>query len=362
LPFRGYPRFTCNGLKGIEDKMSNRQYLTAVLNGETPDVTPFSIYSWMMDDPKSARWQRAVDQGLGLSHDCRTVRFIEHGVQNVNEKMTVNGDRHSVHRKVTPIGTLQQIYINGWLREHYIKTPADYKIMQWVVEHTELLPQHEEYAKAEEFVGERGVTIINGSRTPIMSINVDWAGTEQFCLDMALEVPELHDLFAARKKTFMEETRLIAAGPGRFVRWGENLATSMYGPRRYEQFLMSVYNEAVPIMERGGKRAMVHYDGPLNALAPNIAAAPFHVVESLTEPPEGDMMYDDCRRLWPEKVFWGNFNVGLYASSEQEIREAVIAKRNRAGKKGFALEISEELPANWEAVVPIILETLRELR
>jgi hypothetical protein len=315
----------------------------------------------MIDDPTSARWQRALDLGLGLSVDCRTVRHIEHGVQTISEKKEIDGKQHAIQRKVTPVGTIQQVHVNWWLQEHYLKTPQDYKVMQWVVEHTEVVPQYEEFQKAEAFAGDRGVVVINSTRTPMMIINVDWAGTEQFCLDMALEVPELFDLFEARKKLFEQETRLIAAGPGQFVRWGENLAMDMYGPARYERFLVSVYREMAPLLEKTGKRILVHYDGPLSVLAQNIAHAPFHVVESLTEPPEGDMMYDHCRRLWPDKVFWGNFNVGLYARPAEEIRQAVIDKRNRAGKRGFALEISEDLPANWESAAPIILDTLDKL-
>ena len=72
-----------------------------------------------------------------------------------------------------------------------------------------------------------------------MSINVDWAGTQQFCLDVAMEVPELFDLYEARKKLILEEFRLIAEGPGRFVKIWENLTISMLGPKRYEELLLS---------------------------------------------------------------------------------------------------------------------------
>jgi hypothetical protein len=36
--------------------------------------------------------------------------------------------------------------------------------------------------------------------------------------------------------------------------------------------------------------------------------------------------------------------------------------RERAGKKAFAFEVSEDLPRNWEKSFPIVLETLKELR
>ena len=115
------------------------------------------------------------------------------------------------------------------------------------------------------------------------------------------------------------------------------------------------------MLEAADKRVMVHYDGALNVIADRIAAAPFHMIESLTEPPEGDMTYDLCRAAWPDKVFWANINVDLYAQPEDILRQAVIDKRQRAGKKALAFEISEDLPANWQETIPVVLDTLKDL-
>ena len=59
---------------------------------------------------------------------------------------------------------------------------------RWIVEHTELKPLYEEFAKADAAAGDYGLALVTGSRSPAMSINMDWAGTEQFCIDLALGV------------------------------------------------------------------------------------------------------------------------------------------------------------------------------
>jgi len=41
--------------------------------------------------------------------------------------------------------------------------------------------------------------------------------------------------------------------------------------------------------------------------------------------------------------------------------QEVIAKRNRAGKRGLILEISEDLPPTWGKAIPVVLATPREL-
>ena len=346
-----------------------RPCLIDALNGGTPARTPLSFGSWMTGDPYSDdpnylfsdKWKCLYDRGLCFSHHCRVTRQIEHGVNTTIEEQKKDGGAYTISRKQTPIGTLQQIKRDSWAVEHWIKEPRDYKIMQWIVEHTEQTACYDEYEKELQRIGDYGLIVLLGSRSPAMSINVDWAGVETFCMDMAMEVPELYELYEARKRFFIEETRLIAAGPGRFVKWPENLSGPMLGPQHYDELLASVYGECIPIMEQGGKRVLVHYDGLLSAVSERIALAPIHILESLTEPPEGDMTYDDCRAAWPGKTFWGNINQHVFALPEAELQQAIIDKRNRAGKTAFAFEMYECLPVNWEWALPIILDTLRDL-
>jgi hypothetical protein len=73
------------------------------------------------------------------------------------------------------------------------------------------------------------------------------------------------------------------------------------------------------------------------------------------------MTYDECRSAWPDKAFWGNINVDLYYRPEDELRDAVVAMRERVGKRAFAFEISEDLPRNWRESIPVVLEALEAL-
>lgn len=344
--------------------MNTRELLTVVLEGGIPDTTPYSIYSYLVDDIKSDKWLKMFDMGLGLAMHTFTVKCIEHEVKYTVEEKKDGKDIYTIHRKETPVGTIQQAYKNGWHTEYWIKKPGDYKVMQWIVENTEIIPCYENYDKAKELAGDYGVIILTEDpiiRTPAMRINIDWAGTETFCIDIAMEVPELFDLYKATGNLFKEGCKMVAAGPGKYVKWFENLTISMLGPERYRELLVPVYNECVPILEAGGKRVMVHYDGALRIIKEDISAAPFHMIESLTEPAEGDMTYDECRTVWPDKVFWANINLENYYKPLEELKQVVKEKRQRAGKKGFAFEISEDLPDNWQQTIPVVLEALKEL-
>ncbi len=353
--------------------LTPRELLTTALDGGTPARTPYSIYAWFFNDPRHPveAWKPCLERGLGILTGCSTVQHIEHGVETSTETRVEGAYLYVCRRKETPVGALRQVLVYpygpeagltaGWAQEEWIKEPRDYVIRQWIIEHTELVPQYEVFEASEEQVGSQGITVVEGSRTPMQSICVDWAGAERFCMDVAEGVEALFALYEAQKKLFLEEARLIAAGPGHFVRWLENLTISTLGPKRYEKFLLSIYDEAVPILHATGKRVMVHYDGALKSIRSQISRAPFHIVESLTEPPEGDMRYDACRAAWPNKAFWGNINVELFDLPSEQLAEAVIDKRERAGKRGLAFEISEDVPRNWRKAVPVVLETLERL-
>jgi hypothetical protein len=355
--------------------MTPQQSLLAALEGEVPETTPLTIYDWNMgavtteelaEKMRQPAWRQLLERGLTVRCHCPVVKAVEHGVEYRVMEEEVAGVLQRQEIKTTPVGQIEKVTRNGWHHEDWIKSPADYKTQEWIIEHTELTTDYDAFARAEQVVGDHGIVVVTGSgnwqhRSPAMCINVDLAGTERFCMDLATDLPELRSLYTALRRQFLEEQHLIAAGPGRYVAWFENLTIGMLGPQRYHELLVPVYEEAVPIHTSGNKRVMVHYDGHLKVVADQIAAAPYAIIDSLTEPPEGDITYDQCRRYWPDLVFWANINMGLYCRPAEELREAVIAKRERAGKKGLAFEISEDLPTTWQETIPVVLDTLHEL-
>ncbi len=346
--------------------MDTRERITAALNGETPDRTPFTVYNYFVDDRSRPEWQRLIEMGLGITEHVPLTKNIEHGVELSVEQKQEGGTVYDIVRKKTPAGTIQSVKRDGWHYEHWIKTPEDYEVYTWIVEHTEAQAAYENFAITEQFSGKNTILMSQGAypwiyRSPLMFMKVELLGVEKFCIDMAMETDEFNRLYEAMKIFFLEEMKLIAGGPGRFVKLFENLTAPTLGVQRYNSYLKSLYDEMDPFLKAGNKRLVVHYDGLLNAIRNEIAEAKVDVIESLTEPPEGDITYDHCRECWPDKSFWCNINVDLYSLPEEDLKQAIREKRDRAGKRGLVFEISEELPANWETAIPIVLETLEEM-
>ena len=352
-----------------------KENLIEVLDGRTPETTPYSVYDWnmgavtvaelahKMQDPE---WKSLLDMGLGISHHCEILSAVEEGVEHISQQRIEGDTTYDIQIKRTPVGEIRKVTRNGWHHEDWIKTEEDYKVCTWIAEHTRLEAHPERYYEAEKVLGEQGVIVMTGvgnwlHRTPAMQINIDLAGTEKFCMDVALQEPVLLELYEAKKELFMQEQKLLAQMPGPYINWLENLTINMLGPARYRELLVAVYDETIPMLEAADKRVFVHYDGALDCIKDEIASAPFHGIDSLTEPPEGDMTYDVCRAAWPDKVFWANINLELYSAPEDVLRQAVIDKRERSGKRGLAFEISEDRPQNWQKAIPIVLDVLAGL-
>ncbi len=347
--------------------MTTREQILAVLEGGVPDKTPYMMYDGMMDGKWNGLpqgkdlepWLPLLDRGLGVKQHCNIFKKVEHGAKRTHERKTSGADICEINRIETPVGILESRRVNGWHDGKWIHDENDYQVMKWLVENTEIVPNYERFDEFEGKIGNYGVTVTEAFRTPMQAINIDIAGTERFCMDFGMEIPGLFELYESLHKQFMTIVAVLAKCRSRYVKVLENPMMSMMGPDYYRKWMLPVYHEMMENLP--GKRVMMHFDSELSCVKDLVASSPFHMIESLTEPPEGDMMYDDCRQAWPDKVLLCNINVGLYSLPREKLREAVLAKSARAGKKGIAFEISEDLPFNWQESIPIVLETLNEI-
>jgi hypothetical protein len=347
--------------------MTTREQIMTVLEGGVPDKTPYIMYDGMMDGkwnglPQGAAlepWLSLLDSGLGVMQHCNIFKKIEHGAKRTYEKKISGSDICEFNRIETPVGILESRRLNGWHDGKWIHDEKDYQVMKWLVENTEIIPNYERFEEFESKIGNYGVTVTEAFRTPMQTINIDLAGTERFCMDFGLEVPGLFELYDALHKQFMTIIDVLANCRGRYVKVLENPTMSLLGPGYYRQWLLPVYHEMLNKLP--DKRVMMHFDSELSCVEDLVAVSPFQMIESLTEPPEGDMLYDECRTVWPDKVLLCNINVGLYALPPDQLRQAVEGKIQRLGKKGMLFEISEDLPGNWRECIPVVLDVLNKI-
>jgi len=343
---------------------TNRQKLEAALDSQPVGKPVFAVYDWFVKNRPAVDWETLFKLGLGQINHANLIRH-EHPNFEIIETSSKQDDkiRRDV-RLVTDKGELHEWYIGEWKQEHFIKTPEDYRIMARALEGIRVFADDKPFLESEVILGERGITIgqvpgLGAGRTPLMVLQIDWVGLEQFSMDLAYEMPELFELIEVMNAIKLEEIRQAVKTPATQIKLWENLSIDTLGHVHYRRHLVPLYKEIIEIMRKTGKRLQVHYDGRLKVIAEDIAALPFDGIDSFTEPPEGDMPTLEARRAWPDKFLWQNVNLNWYLMPEKELADNITRIVQQAGPKRFCLMISEEVPPAWERNVPLILDLLR---
>jgi hypothetical protein len=345
--------------------MNIRERIEAFWSGERPDQIPYTIYrnEWRhtADDPA---WQPMFEAGLGVTWYIPTFDLTHHNVEIVDTYAVEDGVQ--VRRQVqrTPVGEITATWAEGWHQKYFLDTAEDYRVMTYVAEHVELAPAYETYLAREADLPWYAVAIPVVGRTPLQTILVDYAGLENFGWHLFEYEEDVRRLYDALKRNFYRIVEIVAGGPGRYISNLENFTAETLGPRRYEEFLLPVYEGCFPMLHEAGKLVGSHYDGRTASCREQIARAPIDLIESLTPPPEGDMTLAEARAAWPDKLFWSNINVSCYDLPPEQLKALVLERVAQAAPDGrkFAFEVSEQYPANWRESMPVVLEALKETR
>jgi len=342
--------------------MTFRERIEAFWSGERPDRIPYSIYEWLWPDRDDPVWKRMFADGLGIAWHAWA---YEEEMQDVDlGTTTAKEDGRTIERRTyrTPVGSISETTVDGWQGERLLKTPEDYRAMTYVAEHTRVTPRLDAIEAKLKDLGPNEVLWSALSRSPYQRMLVDLAGVEHFPFHLADFEEEVRTLYEALRKLFRRRVEIAAKGANRSVHFGENFNADVIGPRRYEEFILPVYEECCAILHDAGKVVGAHYDGRTASCAGPIARAPVDLIESFTEPPEGDLPLGEARAVWPEKLLWCNIGVGDYQLPPEQLREKVLAMAAAGAPDGrrLAFEVSEHLPASWRESMPVVLDALRE--
>ncbi len=347
-------------------EMTIRERFNSFLKGEKPDKIPYTIaYCLYNDYAKNPVWQKYFKRGMGVTETEVVYKTnFKNGVEPISQEWSENGTNFYKSGFKTPIGEIYKLFKNGWETRMLLHNENDYKIMNFVSKNTFYTENFELWRNWERSLAPHQIPSTYIGRTPMQRILVDFVGLEEFGLQMCDYEEEFLELYENLKKNFIELCDITASSDAIWIACLENFSSETLGPKRYQEFHIPVYNKCFSLFNEAGKYVSTHYDGRLDNCKELIAKAPMPIIESLTEPPEGDMMYDKCREYFPEKRFMANINLEIYELNKNDLIEAVINKAKRASLDGTKLlfEISEDIPKNFETSLDYVLDALQELK
>ncbi len=334
--------------------MTHRQRMLMAMRGEMPDILPYV--------PRIDLWYNAnsVAGTLPKKHKGRTQDEISRAEgwalhKIVPEYLKVRKPEHSLHRAIgiyslkelvfrckfssdveikvnregdvthveyhTPVGMVSTATIyteemrkSGasitWVKERVIKKPEDYRVVGYIFENLELIPDFDDFMKWKNDIGEDGVAATRGcglgGASPMHFIQKDFIDATEFYYHYHDHQKEMRALAGIIEDYFNQALKIIADSPGEAVLWGSNFDDMITYPSLFEKEMLPWIRKAADILGSKGKIVICHCDGENLGLMDLIRDSGMDVAEAVTPYPMTKVKIEEYYQRWSDKLtIWG---------------------------------------------------------
>lgn len=295
--------------------MNSRERLLAVLRGQEIDRipwAPFLAYWWeQCKDPEitslgEAGFLKTAGADPLMRGKCCMFK-TRYGKTKITESAA--GIKKQV-RYETPVGGLQAVYDfsdagDTWfLTEHPVKTAEDFSVLAYIAQDMIVEADFGTYEGiAKEHPDALYVPLLSPyGKTSFQSLIEYWVGTEELSLLEADSPEAIVNALDAMRRPAMETVRISASSSAEaFISW-EDTSTTNISPRWYESYILPEINAWCDVLHAAGKMYIQHACGHLRHLASLIASSKIDAVESLSDPPTGNISVEDFSKLLPERI------------------------------------------------------------
>ena len=349
--------------------MTIKERVLASLFWEEPDRVPLTIYEKILPRGEHARSLRRQGWGLILRPPAHTEEHRD--VDHVTKEYWENGERLVRKTIRTPVGELYQTLVpdrssyksSYWIREHFIKQPDDYPIMEFAIRDPYYHSNYDFLNEAIRRIGDDGLVYVRVAKSPIQEMLYQMMGHERFAIDF-FERRDLFDsLHSAMTERYAELYSIAADSPVEIILLGDNITADVVGIERFQNYLMPEYRKLKISLSGSDKKLAVHMDGRLASLVPQIAETDVDIIEAFTPPPVGDVSIAEARKAWKQKVLWINYTSSVLIESPANVEKHTRELIDQAGgKAGFAISITEDAPVkDLERSLAVIARVVEEI-
>jgi len=277
--------------------MNIRERMMSVYRNRVPDQMPVGIYKRYYRLGSVEREVRNMGMGIIDFHPIVSLLsppwHMHEGyvseVKNVELRIKYvweNGKMMEFRIFETPVGTLSQcltkdpIYGSDWVSKHYIKETEDYKIMQYIVEHTVFRKNESQIREIIDDMDDDGVLLGRVDRSPYQKLLIELAGPEKFLMDLLTTPEPIEELMEVMAKKLDEQYKMAIESQADLVWQPDNITSDMTPSNFLEKYCLPFYEKHGKQCRDAGKVYIVHMDCRTNAIKDLVARAPIDVVES----------------------------------------------------------------------------------
>jgi uroporphyrinogen-III decarboxylase len=187
-----------------------------------------------------------------------------------------------------------------------IKGQADYAVVEYIVEHTEIVPTYEEYLAYEQEVGEDGVPLVSIGADPMYRILREFIGYNSTFYHLH-DTPELvHHLLGVLTEQATVIQQVTLASPAKLVLHGEHFDSQMTPPPFFQAYMQPYFASFAARMREQGKVLCCHADADTSMLLDLIVSSGFGMAECFVTAPMVPVTLAQARAvLGREVIIWG---------------------------------------------------------
>jgi len=320
--------------------MTNRERLLAIMEGRSPDHIPWipRLEIWYQahklrgdGSPELAaglperyrEWTlRDIERDLGMGTPARAGRVFRTEMRNV----TVHTERHgddAITEYHTPVGTVSTVHrhsatlARGGIDSdldisHMIKSVDDYPVVEYIVQHTDVVPTYQEYLEYEAEIGEDGVPLVAIGPDPLYRILRDLVGYNQAFYHLHDYRRDVLHLYAVLTEYAEQVQQVVLDSPARLILHGEHFDTQMTPPALFRTYMLPYFQPFAEKLHARGKVLVCHADADTSRLLDLIMESGFDMAECFVTAPMVPVTLAQARAVWGTRVaIWGGIPSAL---------------------------------------------------
>ena len=258
--------------------MNDRERISEILDGRAPDRIPWvpRLKLWYqarrLTETLPKQWEgyslREVERALGAGTSAREGKVFDIVYEGV-EIVEREEDGKSITEYRTPKGsvrsvkhfskTLDEVGLPGRIEEHLLKGPDDYRVWEFVVEHTQCKPCYEAYEAYEQEIGDEGLPMLDVGDVPFHEFAQSLAGYGQAFYQLADFTDEVEHLLEVMTEVQRERLwPVLANSPAKLFRHGAHLSSQITPPPLFERYIIPYYQDFHALMHENRKSVARH--------------------------------------------------------------------------------------------------------
>jgi len=237
------------------------------------------------------------------------------------------------------------------LVERPVRSPEDYEIYAYILEHSEFVPRFKEFLQREGELAGLGYLVPALNRVPFHSLLIDVLGELPLFYALHDTPTPVERLLEAVDRQTIEMLERLSGLDVPYVEFIDNLEGAMINPRLFQKYPIPCYQRYAGILHRQGKKLGSHTDGNLRQLVHLLPESGLDVCESFTPAPLTDCTFEEAWEAWKnEPLLWGGIpSYYLEARlTEAEFRDRINALLELVQERPIILGIADAVMSDDE--------------